>query len=109
MPDLKQKVFKHLNGIYDAQKKLKEAANNCTKNANGVSYAKIGNAISSVTKEAVSLIMERVNAAAKAVTASLKKEKPAKKADAKEEPKADDNKTATGESTVSFLDSLDFI
>ena len=93
----------------DAQKKLKEAANNCSKNANGVSYAKIGNAISSVTKEAVSLIMERVNAAAKAVTASLKKEKPAKEdKKAKEQPKADDKKTATGES-ASFLDSLDFI
>lgn len=98
----------------DTKKSLKKAQKNAESenNANGVPYAKCGNAIIELRKKAISLIMTRVNAAAKVITSSLKKEKPAKedkKAETKEEPKADDKKTATGESTVSFLDSLDFI
>ncbi len=98
----------------EAQKAFKEAKKKAEgeNNEDGVSYAKIGNAITEVGKYAVSLIMKRVNIAAKNITSSFKKEKPAKedkKAETKEEPKADDKKTATGESTVSFLDSLDFI
>lgn len=97
-----------------AQKSFKKAKKNAESenNAEGVSYAKIGNAITEVGKYAISLIMKRINIAAKNITSSLKKEKPAKedkKAETKEEPKADDKKTATGESAVSFLDSLDFI
>lgn len=95
----------------DAKKSLKKAQKNAESenNANGVSYAKCGNAIIELRKKAISLIMARVNAAAKVITSSLKKEKPAKEdKKAKEQPKADDKKTATGES-ASFLDSLDFI
>lgn len=91
----------------EAQNALKDASKNCTKNANGISYAKIGNAISDLTKESISLIMARVNAAARAITASLKKEK-TKKEDNAAETKEEKKPQATGES-ASFLDSLDFI
>lgn len=99
--------------------RLKRAAKDAESenNAGGVSYAKCGNAVTDLTKEAVSLILKRTNIAAKNIAASLRKPKTKKEDDAvetkeekkTEEPKADDKKTATGESTVSFLDSLDFI
>lgn len=90
----------------DAMKALKDAQKNCEKNALGVSYAKCGNAVVAVTKEAISVMMYRITAAAKNITAALKKEKPKK-----EETKADEKKAeekATGEA-ASFLESLEMI
>lgn len=96
----------------DTKKELSRAAKEYAKGTYGnESYAKSANICISTMKDCVSLILKRTNEAAKAITGSLKKEKPAKEAkktETKEEPKADDKKTATGES-ASFLDSLDFI
>lgn len=122
--DAECNVIKNYGGLIKDVKKLgktttanlnkakKEAESDANKN--GVSYAKCGSAITELSKNCISEILKRVNISAKYITTCLKKEKPAKKDDAKEEnkteeSKADDKKTATGESTVSFLDSLDFI
>lgn len=90
----------------DAQNRMKQKEKECLKD-DAPYYAKIGNRIIALIKEAVSLIMARVTAAAKAVNAALKKEKP-KKEEAKAEEKKADEKKATGES-ASFLESLEMI
>lgn len=65
-------------------------------------YPKRVNAVIGVSKTAVSLIMARVNAAAKAISGAIKYKEP------KEDTTKEEKKTATGEST-SFLDALEII
>ena len=65
-------------------------------------YSKRVNAVISVSKNAVSLIMARVNASAKAISGAIKYKEP------KENDNKEEKKTATSEA-VSFLDALDII
>lgn len=67
-------------------------------------YAKISNAILSVSKEAVSLIMARVNAAAKVINKAVFYKEPS----ADDKKKKDEKKQATEES-ASYLDRLQMI